>query len=170
MAKHSAVHPLTHEAQTYWYPRCVLRTTLYIELARCPSPHLNLAIQSSTCLSHSVRTCPFSILQCVLSAHDIMTDWRMQLNNYLQSNGGARLLTWEVYQSGPQHQPSWTAIAYSQYRLIWCYGIRVLICICPVPVRGVEYGRSSGSSQNAVKEEAARQTLAALYADRGAGR
>ncbi|KAI0915642.1 hypothetical protein AcW1_003808 [Taiwanofungus camphoratus] len=75
--------------------------------------------------------------------------WRMQLNNYLQSNGGARLLTWEVYQSGPQHQPSWTAIAY---------------------IRGVEYGRSSGSSQNAVKEEAARQTLAALYADRGAGR
>ena len=40
----------------------------------------------------------------------------MQLNNYLQANGGARLLTWELFQTGPLHQPSWTAIAYSQYR------------------------------------------------------
>ncbi|KZT68311.1 hypothetical protein DAEQUDRAFT_766482 [Daedalea quercina L-15889] len=72
--------------------------------------------------------------------------WRMRLNNYLQSNGGARLLSWEVYQSGPLHQPVWTAIAY---------------------VKGVEYGRSTGSSQNAVKEEAARQALSALYHDRG---
>ncbi len=38
----------------------------------------------------------------------------MQLNNYLQANGGARLLTWELFQSGPLHQPSWTAIAYSK--------------------------------------------------------
>ncbi|CCM00691.1 uncharacterized protein FIBRA_02730 [Fibroporia radiculosa] len=75
--------------------------------------------------------------------------WRMQLNNYLQSNGGSKILTWDVYQSGPQHQPVWTAIAY---------------------IRGVEYGRSMGSSQGGVKEEAARQTLAALYQDRGARR
>ncbi|PCH43846.1 hypothetical protein WOLCODRAFT_153903 [Wolfiporia cocos MD-104 SS10] len=72
--------------------------------------------------------------------------WRMQLNNYLQSNGGARSLTWEVAQSGPLHQPMWTAIAF---------------------IRGVEYGRSVGPSQNAVKEEAARQTLTALLQDRG---
>ncbi|KAH9830746.1 uncharacterized protein C8Q71DRAFT_320666 [Rhodofomes roseus] len=72
--------------------------------------------------------------------------WRMRLNNYLQSNGGTRSLTWEVYQSGPLHQPVWTAIAY---------------------VKGVEYGRSTGSSQNGVKEEAARQTVSALYHDRG---
>ncbi|KAI1791275.1 hypothetical protein LXA43DRAFT_434077 [Ganoderma leucocontextum] len=71
--------------------------------------------------------------------------WRMQLNNYLQANGGVRLLTWDVYQTGPLHQPSWTAIAY---------------------IRGVEYGRAYGSSQAAVKEEAARQTLDALYNDR----
>ncbi|KAI0371080.1 hypothetical protein BV20DRAFT_1035428 [Pilatotrama ljubarskyi] len=71
--------------------------------------------------------------------------WRMQLNNYLQANGGAHLLSWEVYQSGLLHQPMWTAIAY---------------------IRGVEYGRASGSSQNAVREEAARQTLQALQCDR----
>ena len=46
-------------------------------------------------------------------AHRSTVDYRMQLNNYLQANGGARLLTWEVYQSGPLHQPLWTAIAYS---------------------------------------------------------
>ncbi|GBE81375.1 hypothetical protein BKA93DRAFT_601984 [Sparassis latifolia] len=72
--------------------------------------------------------------------------WRMQLNNYLQSNGGVHLLTWEVYQVGPLHAPSWTAMAY---------------------IRGVEYGRCTGYSQGAVKEEAARQTLVALFADRG---
>ena len=33
-------------------------------------------------------------------------------------------------------------------------------------VRGVEYGRAYGSSQAAVKEEAARQTLEALIQDR----
>ncbi|KAH9940548.1 uncharacterized protein BXZ73DRAFT_98980 [Epithele typhae] len=71
--------------------------------------------------------------------------YRMQLNNYLQANGGARHLTWEVYQTGPLHQPMWTAVSF---------------------IRGIEYGRAYGGSQNAVKEEAARQTLAALVADR----
>ncbi|KAI0674793.1 hypothetical protein C8Q78DRAFT_1008912 [Trametes maxima] len=71
--------------------------------------------------------------------------WRMELNNYLQANGGRGMLTWDVSQSGPLHQPMWTAIAY---------------------IRGVEYGRAYGSSQNAVKEEAARQTLYALHSDR----
>ena len=47
------------------------------------------------------------------------TDWRMQLNNYLQANGGSRLLSWDVFQSGPLHQPSWTAIAYSMFRTIY---------------------------------------------------
>ncbi|EIW63167.1 uncharacterized protein TRAVEDRAFT_141867 [Trametes versicolor FP-101664 SS1] len=71
--------------------------------------------------------------------------WRMRLNNYLQANGGVHLLGWDVFQSGPLHQPMWTAIAY---------------------IRGVEYGRSCGPSQYAVREEAARQTLAALQSDR----
>ena len=53
------------------------------------------------------------ILPSLLVVIDIITDWRMRLNNYLQSNGGARLLSWEVTQSGPLHQPIWTAVAYS---------------------------------------------------------
>ncbi|KAH9894962.1 hypothetical protein C8Q73DRAFT_692428 [Cubamyces lactineus] len=71
--------------------------------------------------------------------------WRMELNNYLQANGGSHILSWDVTQSGPLHQPMWTAVAY---------------------IRGVEYARTFGPSQNAVKEEAARQTLAALMGDR----
>ncbi|KAI0633652.1 hypothetical protein C8Q77DRAFT_1116171 [Trametes polyzona] len=74
-----------------------------------------------------------------------MDHWRMRLNNYLQANGGTHLLTLETYQSGPLHQPMWTAIAY---------------------IRGVEYGRACGPSQNAVREEASRQTLVALQSDR----
>ncbi|KZT04614.1 uncharacterized protein LAESUDRAFT_727783 [Laetiporus sulphureus 93-53] len=72
--------------------------------------------------------------------------WRMKLNNYLQANGGNHILSWDISQSGPLHRPVWAAVAY---------------------IRGVEYGRSTGSSQDAVKEEAARQTLAALQHDRG---
>lgn len=41
----------------------------------------------------------------------------MQLNNYLQANGSPRWLTWEAWQAGPQHEPVWTAIAYSKLNL-----------------------------------------------------
>ncbi|KAI8975900.1 hypothetical protein BD414DRAFT_497264 [Trametes punicea] len=71
--------------------------------------------------------------------------WRMELNNYLQAHGGVHLLSWDVFTSGPAHQPMWTAIVY---------------------IRGIEYARVFGTSQNAVKEEAARQALAALMGDR----
>ena len=43
-----------------------------------------------------------------------IVDWRMQLNNFLQSNGGTRMLTWEVYSSGPPHAVVWTAITYGE--------------------------------------------------------
>ena len=36
----------------------------------------------------------------------------MQLNNFLQSNGGTKMLTWEVYSTGPPHAVVWTAITY----------------------------------------------------------
>lgn len=42
----------------------------------------------------------------------------MQLNNYLQANGGTRMLNWEVYPSGPSHQIKWTAIVYSEYSML----------------------------------------------------
>ncbi|KAJ3530477.1 hypothetical protein NM688_g7702 [Phlebia brevispora] len=74
--------------------------------------------------------------------------WRMQLNNYLQGNGGTKKLTWEIYSEGPSHQILWTAITY---------------------VHGVQYARVQSSRQNAAAEEAARITLNALSSDRQRG-
>ncbi|KAI0790682.1 hypothetical protein C8Q75DRAFT_806079 [Abortiporus biennis] len=68
--------------------------------------------------------------------------WRMELNNYLQANGGARQLRWEVVSYGPPHQVTWQAVAF---------------------INGVEYARAMGSRQNVTMEEAARQTLSILY-------
>ena len=42
-----------------------------------------------------------------------VSDWRMQLNNFLQGNGGTKMLTWDVYSAGPSHQVVWTATTYS---------------------------------------------------------
>lgn len=46
--------------------------------------------------------------------HDRESDWRMQLNNYLQGNGGTKMLSWEVYPSGPSHEVVWTATVFSK--------------------------------------------------------
>ncbi|KAI0812450.1 hypothetical protein BC629DRAFT_1589215 [Irpex lacteus] len=67
--------------------------------------------------------------------------WRMQLNNYLQGNGGTKMLSWEVYPSGPSHEVVWTATVF---------------------IRGAPYARCVSSRQNTAMEEAARQTLQTL--------
>lgn len=92
-----------------------------------------------------------------------VTDWRMQLNNYLQVNGGTRMLEWEVYSVGPPHNLQWTAITYSM-----CYFTYALISELTsyYIVRGIEYARCVGSKQGQTMETAARQTLDALFADR----
>ena len=41
------------------------------------------------------------------------TDYRVQLNNYLQAHGRQRL-SWEVLKEGPDHCPSWRATALGQ--------------------------------------------------------
>ncbi|KIP08285.1 hypothetical protein PHLGIDRAFT_29632 [Phlebiopsis gigantea 11061_1 CR5-6] len=74
--------------------------------------------------------------------------WRMQLNNFLQSNGGTRMLTWEVYSSGPPHAVVWTAITY---------------------VRGAQYARAVSARQSVAMEEAAKTTLDQLQANRRRG-
>lgn len=76
----------------------------------CSSPTLD---NLSATMGDSYRTLPSSssLTSC---AHRRSTDYRMQLNNYLQANGGSRILTWEVYQTGPLHQPMWTAVALSE--------------------------------------------------------
>lgn len=84
----------------------------------------------------------------------------MQLNNYLQGNGGTKMLSWEVYPSGPSHEVVWTATVFSKH-------IKSIIVVlrlrrpCPL-VRGAPYARCVSSRQNTAMEEAARQTLQTL--------
>lgn len=87
----------------------------------------------------------------------------MQLNNYLQSNGGTRLLQWEVSSTGPPHSVQWTVTTYSKYQ--YMSDSTSLLMIVSL-VRGIEYARCIGSRQGATMENAARQTLDALVADR----
>ncbi|KZT08417.1 uncharacterized protein LAESUDRAFT_811503 [Laetiporus sulphureus 93-53] len=74
------------------------------------------------------------------------SEWRMQLNNWLQANSKRNALTWDVSTSGPKHAPTWTAIAY---------------------IDGVQYGRGTGVSRNVATEIAAEQTLTALKRQTG---
>ncbi|KAF9245723.1 hypothetical protein BU15DRAFT_40520, partial [Melanogaster broomeanus] len=67
---------------------------------------------------------------------------RQALNNYLQEVcKNTRRLTWEISQEGPNHRPTWLAIAY---------------------LDGVEWGRGQGPSRGAAMEAAAGCVLNAL--------
>lgn len=91
----------------------------------------------------------------------------MQLNNFLQGNGGTKMLSWDVYSSGPSHQVVWTAITYSMhFPLNLTSNISHAIVIL---VRGVQYAKCVSTRQNAAMEDAAQQTLNVLYADRMRG-
>lgn len=91
----------------------------------------------------------------------------MQLNNFLQGNGGTRMLTWDVYPSGPSHQVVWTAITYSEHAA-QCLTLDNIFTPLS-PVRGVQYAKCVSSRQNVAMEDAARVTLDTLYADRMRG-
>ena len=41
----------------------------------------------------------------------VFSDYRLELNQYLQSNGGADRLRWKVVKEGPDDSPTWTADA-----------------------------------------------------------
>ena len=41
-------------------------------------------------------------------------DYRTELNNFLQVNGGSNRLKWQTSHQGPQHELIWTAICYSK--------------------------------------------------------
>lgn len=69
---------------------------------------------------------------------------RMKLNNVLQQYRTLGSLTWEEIQQGPLHDPTWTAIAY---------------------LNEIEWGRGTGRSRGAAKEQAAGRVLAALVSD-----
>lgn len=78
-------------------------------------PPLQVLVTSTTTMGDPCRAPP--IQSSSSPTNHCTSDFRMQLNNYLQANGGARLLSWEVFQTGPLHQPMWTAIAYSKFLL-----------------------------------------------------
>ena len=43
----------------------------------------------------------------------LLPEFRLQLNNLLQSNGGAGRLRWgDPIRGGPDHRPSWTISAF----------------------------------------------------------
>ncbi|KZT21391.1 hypothetical protein NEOLEDRAFT_1099326 [Neolentinus lepideus HHB14362 ss-1] len=69
---------------------------------------------------------------------------RMRLNNVLQGPLRDRRLTWEDYSEGPPHNVTWTSIAY---------------------LNNIEWGRGTGPSRGAAKENAARAVLDALVTD-----
>ncbi|KAF9790830.1 hypothetical protein BJ322DRAFT_412818 [Thelephora terrestris] len=71
--------------------------------------------------------------------------YRVQLNNYLQANGGTQRLSWGNSQDGPRHCPNWIAHAY---------------------LDGTECGRAVGRSLEQAKEEAARQVLRHILASK----
>lgn len=89
----------------------------------------------------------------------------MQLNNFLQRSGGTRMLSWDVFPSGPSHQVVWTAITYSKHTKRLCPGFAYLMAVPLPPVRGVQYAKCVSSRQNVAMEDAARLTLDALHAD-----
>lgn len=89
----------------------------------------------------------------------------MQLNNYLQGNGGTKMLNWEVYPSGPSHDVTWTATVFSEIDYVSYASLQSNIYM--FIVRGAPYGRSVSSRQNTAMEEAAMvalQTLRSLEA------
>ena len=49
-----------------------------------------------------------------------ISDWRMQLNNFLQVNGGVGRLRYVDLPSGPAHKPTWHCTTYSKSPLTLC--------------------------------------------------
>lgn len=95
-----------------------------------------------------------------------LLDWRMTLNNFLQSNGGTKMLTWEVYSTGPAHAVVWTAITYSKPpRATW----RKPRVLTSFTVHGAQYAKAVNQRQSVAMEEAAKSTLDQLEANRRRG-
>ncbi|OCH91808.1 hypothetical protein OBBRIDRAFT_871740 [Obba rivulosa] len=82
------------------------------------------------------------VIQTTIPWQETSVDWRMQLNNLIQSRGESNVVSWSVDMCGPRHNPTWTATVY---------------------ISGTVYGRSVGTNREAAKEEAARQALMILW-------
>jgi len=85
-------------------------------------------------------------------------DYRTELNNFLQVNGGVGRLDWQTSHQGPQHDLIWTASCYSRCFLTNSNFARLTQPI----VDGVEHGSASSNSLGDAKEKAAHITHRAL--------
>lgn len=77
-------------------------------------------------------------------------DWRMQLNNFLQVNGGTGRLRYVDLASGPAHKPTWHCTAYSESEVL----PRHVYLDLPI-VDGVPYAEGRGGEKGEAREAAA---------------
>jgi len=75
----------------------------------------------------------------------------MQLNNFLQVNGGTARLQYMEVVSGPAHKPVWHCTAYSKSEAS-PYGV----CLDFALVDGVPYAEGRGGEKGEARENAAR--------------
>ena len=112
-----------------------------------PSPCLTPLIQPGLIIVRLSFLVPF----LVLTTTNII-DYRTELNNFLQVNGGHGRLSWQTSHRGPQHELIWTAICYSKCFLT----TRNFPPTHPRPaVDEFEYGSASSSTLGDAKERAA---------------
>ncbi|KAJ3483498.1 hypothetical protein NLI96_g6278 [Meripilus lineatus] len=97
--------------------------------------------KSSPALIHEQLHLKFRSHRLRFTRKDMADHHRMNLNKFLQVNGGVNRLDWKINSSGPESSQTWIATA---------------------KIDGVEYGRGSASSKAAAKEIAAQQALQAL--------
>ena len=81
----------------------------------------------------------------------------MQLNNFLQVNGGTHRLQYVEVVSGPAHKPTWACTAYSESNVLQH---RVYLGLSSV--EGVPYAEGRGKEKGEARENAARACLAIL--------
>lgn len=81
----------------------------------------------------------------------------MQLNNFLQVNGGTGRLQYVDVVSGPAHQPTWHCTAYSKS------GVPSHYVYLDLPlVDGVPYAEGRGREKGEARENAARSCYTIL--------
>ena len=73
-------------------------------------PPLIMARSSQTPIDRKRRL----TLPCNRCSTVSILDWRMQLNNFLQVNGGTARLQYVEIVNGPAHKPTWHCTAYSE--------------------------------------------------------
>lgn len=84
----------------------------------------------------------------------------MQLNNFLQVNGGVGRLNWTQTRYGPEHCPLWRVGCLSKLD-----SLQVLLCSHLVPsVDNILYGEGEAYSRGEAREAAAHRALTALTA------